>query len=101
MGSPQELYACDTRYASAISIRGVVYVLDNIVCRNEVEFLPEILAQLQQVRWRRLDLNITPPSHLGKLKLHDWPIGKSQCIESRFQEFVNLLVSILAVDHGS
>lgn len=73
------------------------YVCDT---RHQVEFKPEILAHLQRLKWRRIDLTINPASLSDMLKLHDWPIGKSQPSDSKADEFISLLVTILYCDHG-
>jgi hypothetical protein len=64
-----------------------------------VEFSFEIAQNLHSIPWRRIDLTVEPVGVQGRFRLHDWPIGKAQVVDSRSKEFVELLCEMIGFDH--
>lgn len=68
--------------------------------KQEVEYPHDMLCNLQQaLPWRRIDVTVEPCGMKGKMRLHDWPICKMQPPDCRADEFIDLLVEMVGVDH--
>ena len=69
--------------------------------RLEVAFPPQLLVWLQDISWRRVDVEVRLHNPLMKKFVHDFPLGKRQtrANAAMSREWLHVLVNLLHADH--